>query len=250
MRKEVPYRVFTMRVEGVNLDSLSLTDVAGYLHDFADLIGAESKPRFHGITRGSARFAARVPKEDEPQVRTRGLSLKTGDAPDEAIQAQSRISQRLALHRAKRATILDHNRDKIVEIPIAEPLIASSMQSAYKQTSLQGRVIRIGGKQNIVPVEIQDTDGASYMCRAERDLAKQLAQEIFGRTIRVKGRGKWSRAADGVWAVSDFTIASFDVLEDESLEAVVGELRSIDSPWRELQDPLAEIARIRRGVIK
>lgn len=112
------FKVFTLHIEGVNIDQISLEDIGQYLTDLSELLGRDASPRYHALKRGSLTIAAKVPREREIDVKTRGFLLRTGDAPEEAVRARQRISKRLGMHHAKKATLLDATRDKIIDIPI------------------------------------------------------------------------------------------------------------------------------------
>jgi hypothetical protein len=139
------FRVVTLKIEGVNIDRLPLEDIGAYLEDFAELLGKDVEARYHSITRGSLRLKAKVRPDREIDVKTRGFSLRTGDAPEDAVRAQERISRRLGIHRAKRATLLDSTDAKIVEIPVERPLLEQAkIPNLVRSASLQGKIILIG----------------------------------------------------------------------------------------------------------
>jgi hypothetical protein len=220
------------------------------LADFAKLLGIDAEPRFDSIKRtGSFSLKARVPRDKEIDVKTRGFLLRTGDAPEDAILARDRIARRLGVHRAKSATLLDSQQSKVVEIPVIRPLPnVPNVPSLTRASTLQGKIVRIGGRQDTVSVELQDVDGQIYLCKASREVAKKLAREMFDSTIRVHGHGRWTRDGDGIWRVDEFHISSeFEILEDDSLVDVLKDLRSIKSGWKDLDDPGAEMELIRSG---
>jgi hypothetical protein len=241
------FKVFTLHIEGVNIDNVTLKDIGQYLSDFAELLGKDASPRYHSIKRGSLTIAAKVRAECEIEVKTRGFLLRTGDAPEDAVRATQRISRRLGIHRARRATLLDPAQTKVMEIPIEKPASQIETPTLSRAGALQGKIIRLGGKQEIVSVEIQDVDGHIYLCRARRDLAKQLAREMFDQTILVHGTGKWRRGDDATWYVEDFQISQFEVLDADNLGEVVKQLRSIPSAWLDQEDSLDKLEKLRHG---
>jgi hypothetical protein len=243
------FKIFTLHIEGVNIDNVTLDDIGHYLSDFADLLGSDASPRYHSIRKGSLNLAAKVPADKEIDVKTRGFLLRTGDAPEDAIRAKQRISKRLGIHRARKATLLDPSQTKVIEIPIEKPAGQIEVPALSRSSSLQGKVIRLGGKQDIVSVEVQDVDGHIYACRAKRDLVKRLVREIilFESTVRVHGTGKWRRDDDGVWYVEEFLIADFEVLDDDSLTDVVAQVRRIPSAWINQEDSFDQLAKLRSG---
>lgn len=249
MLKSEDFRVFTLHIEGINLNTLPLETIGELLGDFAQLLGKDVNPKFHRIGPGSIKLAAKVRVENEIDVKTRGFLLRTGEAPDDAVRAQNRISKRLGVYHAKKATLVDRTDTKIFEIPIERQSSAlTQIAPIARSGSLQGQVIRIGGKQDIVTVDIQDVDGHVYSCRAKREAARLLAHEIFGPTVRVYGTGKWRRADDGIWYVEDFLInGQFDVLDDAPLDKVLMEMHRIKSQWHDNADSFEELGYIRNG---
>jgi hypothetical protein len=243
------FKIFTLHIEGVSIDNVTLDDIGHYLEDFAELLGKDASPRYHSIRKGSLKIAARVPAEREMDVKTRGFLLRTGEAPEDAIRARRKISKRLGIHRARKAILLDPSNAKVIEIPIERPASQVVVPALSRSGSVQGKVIRLGGKQDIVSVEIQDVDGYIYLCRAKRDLVKRLVREIelFDSTIRAHGSGKWVRGDDGVWYVEDFLIAEFEILDADSLVAVVAQLRTIPSAWIDREESFDQLAKLRSG---
>ena len=125
-----------------------------------------------------------------------------------------------------------------------EPLVFGPFwQSGY----LIGSVILVGGKSDPASVKIIDGSGESHLCKARRDTLKRLRGYLYEGPIRVTGRGKWFRNAEGVWRLDQFDIEDFEPLEDESLSAAIAQLQTIDGDWKEHQDPLGELDKIRHG---
>jgi len=63
--------------------------------------------------------------------------------------------------------------------------------------------------------------------------------------VRLVGRGRWSRDADGVWTLEDFKIESFQPLKDAPLSEALTELRAVKGEWGE--NALDELGDIRHG---
>jgi len=80
-------------------------------------------------------------------------------------------------------------------------------------------------------------------------MARRLAPCLFGGTIRVSGNGRWKRPADGRWELVRFDIRDFEVLDETPLAEVVDRLRAVRrSGWPEIDDPVAELQRLRDEV--
>ncbi len=102
-----------------------------------------------------------------------------------------------------------------------------------EEGSLDGVVIRLGGRDDTIPVHLEDSEGAIYQCQASVELSKQLAQHYRGSTVRVYGGGRWVREESGSWTLLDFNISRFEVIDDSLLTDVVTKLRAVKGgEWR------------------
>jgi hypothetical protein len=149
-------KIVTLVIQGVNIDNLSLEDIGEYLADFAELLGKDTDARYHSIKQ-ARQFGtkSKIPTEREIDVKTRGFLLRTGDAPEDALRARERIARRIGINHAKRALLLDSTESKVIEIPVEKPLPAvAKVPSFVRAGSLQGKVIRVGGRQETVSVEL------------------------------------------------------------------------------------------------
>jgi hypothetical protein len=86
-----------------------------------------------------------------------------------------------------------------------------------------------------------------HIIYAKRGLAKEIANHLFTSVVRVEGIGKWTRTAGGVWDMQTFQAHSMHVIQDTDLEKNIGELRSIESGWKQLKDPLGKLDQVRHG---
>ena len=116
----------------------------------------------------------------------------------------------------------------------------------YELGELDGVVIKIGGKDDTVPVLLEGENCVYFHCNTARDVARKLASHLFGQPVRVTGRGKWRRTPEGAWELDNFDIKSFEVLDEMPLEEAVAALRAIEgSDWNTMDDPQAEFKRLR-----
>lgn len=143
--------------------------------------------------------------------------------------------------------MIDDNNKKVIEFPLPE--LAPAFGPVTQPGSLQGVLIKIGGRDETVPVHLQD-GSQYYKCTATRAMAKELRSQLFEGIIRVYGVGKWIRDENGEWMLENFKISGWEPLNDEVLEAVIGRMRIAESGWDKIEDPLNEARRIRKGESK
>lgn len=241
--------VFFLKINGITPQKMRLDDLAEYMLDFSKLLGAEHSPRFYRVTKSSTNIGAAIPREDEPDTKNRLFLVKSGHGPQEALTAKENVSSRMGRNMAKGASVIDHSGSALIEIPVAMPLPTLPTSPVFTRAgSIQGEVIRLGGKQEVVGVQIEDVDGVVYPCKASRDIARKLGPYLYGKTIRVHGIGKWRRDQGGVWVIEDFSIQAIDEhLYDEKLDVAVKRLQAIPSQWKSLDDPHQALEQIRSG---
>lgn len=133
---------------------------------------------------------------------------------------------------------------KFLELP---RIVAPQFGPVTQLGTLEGVVIKLGGRDASVPVHIQDGKNY-YKCWTSRQKAKELAKYLFGAPIRVIGKGKWQRNLDGEWILDQFQIADYEELDNGTIPEVVERFRAIpNSGWDEIDDPMSELTRIRKG---
>ncbi len=224
-------------------DTLPMARLAEYMSDLAAMYGERESVHFVKLEKSSAVLVQRVDGDALPKVRNRVLQARDGLGP--GVDAYKRVNQLLREDHAV-GEIVEEAGTTIVQFPgrlqpETEPF------GPFSQTgTLDGQVIRLGGKGASVPVHLQSETGGTYICTATRDLAKQLGRYIFGPEVRIAGTGRWLRGGDGEWKLDGFSISSFEPLRNEPLSAVVARLRDTPgSDWNNAEDPWSDLKRIR-----
>ncbi len=135
----------------------------------------------------------------------------------------------------------------VIDFPGRSTLLAEEA-IVHETGELIGSVIRVGGKDETVPLLLQDTDGTPYNCTATRTIARELAHHLFGDLVRVQGVGKWHRTAGSTWELESFKVKSWEPMDQSNLEDVVAALRRVEgSQWNSFDDTQAELQKLRQG---
>ena len=233
-------------IDGFRPETLPMGRLAGYMADLAKLLGSESGVHFDKVKEGSAKLIHYVDEGVRPEVEQRLRLVKRGDADADAQSAVMAINQKLA--EDGKTAYLKQGRGKLLVFD--GRVVPDSKKPDYgpitQPGTLEGTLIRLGGRDDTKPVHLQDGDKV-HICNANSAVAKRLAP-FYERQIRVSGNGRWSRTEDGSWELEHFNITDFEELQDESLTVVVERLRRIPgNGWLNLSDPLEELERIREG---
>jgi len=240
------YRTVKFKIQDFTPHTLPMARLAEYLADFAALLGNEQAVHFRRVADGSAELISEVDEPEFAVVRRRAQDAAKGFGPPEAIRAYRSINAKLKQDSTTGQVEADRGA-RILRFPGVHAEEPVTFGPFNQQGALDGVLIKIGGKDETIPVHLED-EGRNYICNATREMAKKLAPYLFGNPIRVHGTGRWTRDANGSWVLIGFNIANFEPLDNDPLPVVVERLREIpNNEWQKVGDPLGELKRIRRG---
>lgn len=110
--------------------------------------------------------------------------------------------------------------------------------------SIDGIITGIRGKDETIHITLQSEGQQISGIETNRTIAKQLGAKLF-EPVRLFGRGRWARDADGNWSLVAFKVESFEGLRDVPLSTALEELRSIPTEWTDKS--YGELGMIRHG---
>ncbi len=238
--------IFDFRIDAWKPDTLPMARLAEYLARLAVVFGSQEKVYFLKVRKGSAVPEIHVQETAAANVYARLQLVGTGKGPDDAKKSIQHINGLLrddnasaVLREKGGAVVIDFPGQKT---PLAEEAIV------HETGELIGSVIRVGGKDETVPLLLQDTDGTPYKCTATRTIARELAHHLFGDLVRVQGVGKWHRTAGRTWELESFKVKSWEPMVQSNLVALVAALRTVEgSQWNSFDNPQAELQKLRQG---
>jgi hypothetical protein len=227
--------------------SLPMARLAEYVAALASLLGEQANVHFRSIEPGSAVLVATIDPPAQPKVSARLVAVRDGGGPSDARKAFADLDEMLRKDNATGA-LSDDALGVVVEFPgrnKPEPLVYGPFR---QDGTIDGQLIRVGGKDETVPVHLRD--GAiihtGLVCTPE--IARRIAPHLYGPTLRVHGAGTWFRTGVSEWELRNFRINEFEVLDDAPLLTVVGKLRRVKgSDWSTVPDPVAALLAERHG---
>lgn len=241
-------REYRFKIEAYSPETMPLGFLTDCLKDLIEILGNEKNLHLMRVDRSSACPVIWIDPEIEPEIKERARELKKHAAPPMAMEATARLNRRLRLHNTT-GEFAGPQRNNVIIFPGVEPPVTEYGPFAQLGT-LDGVPVMIGGKSDPVPVHLEGRNGEPYNCQAARPKAKEIAPYLFTTIIRAHGTGKWIRKAEGTWKMESFLISGFDPLceiGEVSLKTAIEELRAIPAEWKELDDPIGELKRIRYG---
>jgi hypothetical protein len=238
-------REYRFAIDAYSPETMPAARLAEYVADLVKVFGYGDNVHLVGIEPGSTIPVLLVDYEAEPKVREQVRSVKRKDGPPEAMKAWEDIDKRLAEDNAT-AVVIDPAKTRILPFPGRERKAALTYGPFTQPEVCQGVPIMLGGKNDPVPVHLEDGN-ETHIVLVKRSLAKQMAEHLFTSVIRVSGKARWIRDANGKWELQSFRGDAFEVIGSATLKDSIQRMRDIPAEWKELKDPLAEVTKIRHG---
>jgi hypothetical protein len=239
-------RKYRFRIDAFSVDSLPMARLAEYMAGLAALLGECERVHFSHLEAGSAVLVSNVEPMAFPKVEERVSQVRQGSGPKDAMQAYKAIDTMLASDGAT-AVLVSPSESNVIEFPgrlRPKPVRYGPFREVG---TLDGRIIRIGGRDETIPVWLKDGD-VVYNCNVRgEEVARRLAPHYLNGIVRLRGSGKWVREEDGTWKLEQFDVADFEVLDDSPMVEVVGKLRAVEGGiWHESDDALSDLVGLRR----
>src|SRR2546430_16124101 len=219
--------------------------LAQYLGELAQLLGERERVHFSHLEAGSAVLVSNIEPQAASKVAERLHQVSQGDGPKDAIEAFKNLDTMLAKDNAV-AVLISPSQSNVLEFPGRTRPKPVRYGPFREVGTLDGTVIRIGGRDETIPVWLRSGD-IEYHCNAREDVARRLASYYLNGVVRVHGSGKWLREENGSWVLLQFDIVDFVTLDDSSLSDVVKRLRTVEGgEWHESDDEVGDVLGLRR----
>jgi hypothetical protein len=242
----MPKKELHFNIDGTSPHILPMARLAEYLRELASILGSEEGVHFLRVGEGSADCTMEVDEDEEAAIITRVQNVTVGDAPKESIKAYESLRALLQQDELSAELELD-NGEVILEFPLPSDKQEETFGPFWQDGTLDGILVKIGGLDDTIPVHLIN-EGSHYICNTTKEVAKELAHRLYGSPIRVHGKGKWYRNAEGQWEMRWFNIDHFEDLDDASLTELVARLRAIpDNDLMSSKDPIGDMLKIRHG---
>jgi hypothetical protein len=233
---------YRFRIDAYTPETMPMARLAEYLTELAMILGEPTAVHLVRLEPGSTVLVHKIEREAIPKVRERASSVRRGSAPRDAVRAYRAINKLLRDDNGV-GVLQEKTGAEIIRFPGREET-EEKFASIRQHGSIDGEILRVGGPQKYVPVLLQSEDQLIAGCWADRRIAKELAQRLF-EPVRLFGRGRWSRDADGKWNLEQFIVESFEALRSEQLSDALSRLRAIPIAWGD--DAYADLQAVRHG---
>ncbi len=215
--------IYELYIDAFTPQTIPMARLAGYMISFAELLGHREHVHFGDLKEGSLAVAARVDEVAQRKVEKRVEEIRYGVGPEIARKALREIDDKLAEDHAVGCVL--RGKAKLIEFPGRTRPVEAKLGPVEQPGALDGEIIQVGGRDETINVHLKAGDQIHF-CVTSKELARRLAQHIFGAPVRVHGRGIWARMASGAWILKKFEIAGFETLEETSLSKMFEGLRA------------------------
>lgn len=248
--------IYKLNIEGVqNPATLPMARLAGYMVDFAALLGEQEHVRFAALEAGSAVISASVAAVAAPKVGERVAVAADGNATGDLRKALNSLNRRLAADNATGRLTASSNRGgeaAALSLPGRGYARQSEQPFNYgvvrQPSAIDGIPVSVGGSNRVAQVVLHHHGGVRPRVDITREQAMAIAQYLYRKTIRLHGAGDWLRDENGQWRLKKLRVDEFEVLDDAPLSETLERLRAIrGSGWAKLDNPFAFLCDLRYG---
>jgi hypothetical protein len=245
-------QIYELKIDAFTPSTISMKRLAEYMAVFAGLLGEHDHIHFVGLEQGSARVLARCDSGPAEQiVRERLFQIEQGvSLPKDIEKSCETLIEYLTKDNADAEIIPPYGMGNVISIAGRSKTKPLRYGPFKQDISLEGKIYRLGGKDQTVPLGILLVDGGTESASTKnRQLAVELKKYLFEDIVlRLKGQANYFRNEDSGWQVESIIIDSFEELDSRALTEIVGDLKQIkDFGWAEIDDITKELRRIRTG---
>lgn len=232
---------YRFKIGAYSPSKIPLERLGQYMEQLAEILGETDRVHFGGLARGSTVIVAKIENEATPKVHDRVAKVKSGSGPSEARRAYQAVNRMLREDNANGSL-----KGDAVILPFpGRDQTQEQFAAVRQQGSVDGKIVSVTGRDKSAHITllVEDQSVAGFQTN-NRALAKQLAQK-WDEPVRLHGRGRWQRDAEGIWSLVDFRIESFEPLEETTLSAALERLRAIPTEWGD--NAYTELQELRHG---
>lgn len=217
---------YVFRIDAFTPDTLPMARLAEYLAALAKMLGHPEHTHFVRVEEGSAKLVHKVDPVDAPKVEIRLNNVRIGSGTKDAMAAKQTLEELLANDNA--VGTLNEARTGRVIVPFVgrnrvKPLTFPPFR---EDTTIDGQVVSIGGRDSTAHATLQDGDVFHVNLTMKREVARELAQLLYGPIVRLHGNGRFERMPDGVWKMLDFRVERFELLDERPIAATLEAIRA------------------------
>jgi hypothetical protein len=237
---------FSLRIKGFTPDSLPLGRMGEYVSALAELIGDDVQASFERVTKGSAQLKVKIKDDDVDLVIKKMQLAPVSDEGSQVRRGYEKIQYLLSVDKTS-AEFRPAKGAVILKFPGA-PKNIIRLATMKEMGEINGRIIKVGGRDDTIPVAIRTPEGVIINCNSSVEMARNLKKYLLEPIdIILSGEGKWQRSEGGSWEIIDFKITGVSEIDFIGFSSELEKVRDLGSGWDDVQDVDLELDRLRYG---
>lgn len=227
---------FDFHIENYTPETLPFNRLLEYLTQLKKLF-KDCDVHFIEVKKGSAAPAFQVNRDDSDKIESIISTFDQSEYYDGMFEL---------LRKDQTNAYFTKNNKVIFRFTGVNDNIKQEEKEVKEFSTLEGTIIKIGGKDETIPVTITDLDNPekTYKCNTSKDIAIELAKHLFA-SIQVEGNASWLRKENKTWELKKFDIKNFCVLDDTPAVSVIKNNLILDEDWCKTNDLRSYAKKIR-----
>lgn len=217
---------YELEIGAYSPETIPMSRLAEYMTALADLLGEKDHVHFDNLETGSTVLGVTIQPEARQRTRVRLQEAQTADAESDTYKPWERLNNLLRDDNATGA--LKSHGAEVLKFPGCREIRPPVIGPFNKHTEIDGILVRIGGRDKTAHALIEDPEGNVQSCDVKRDLARQLAEHLFGAPIRLSGEGRWKRNEQEQWELVRFRVTDFKPLGNDTLADSIAAIRRLE----------------------
>lgn len=217
---------YELKIGAFTPATIPMARLAEYMGAFADLLGDRDRVHFEKLDPGSTVLAVNIQPEARARTKQRIREARSADIDDTTYKPFKRLNQLLREDNAD--GVITAKGAQVIHFPGCREVLPAIVGPFNKHTDLDGVLVRIGGRDKTAHAQIEDAEGRTWNCEVNHDMARRLAQYLFGAPVRLSGEGRWLRNEQAEWELKRFKATTFKVLGERTLQASIGAIRRLE----------------------
>lgn len=204
MARQGKPREYRFKIDDYTPETMPLGFLTECLNQLAKVLGDDQHLHLMRVEKSSTSPVIWIDAEAEAGIKERAREIKQGTAAPSVVAAVGELNKTLRNHKTKASLIGPRKNNVIpfpgIELPVSEIIEYGPVNQAG---TLDGVPMTVGGTQKNAWIHLRGRQKhEQYNCTASHAKAKDIAQYLFTKIIRVRGlavgydkmtvRGRWS----------------------------------------------------------
>lgn len=215
----------TLKLHGTDPDTLPLASLSKYLSCLDKLYGGKEIKSLADVELGCACLKIAVDDADYDEALQHIRQASEGKAAKKYMDPYNQLLGQIEKDGYEGEFYA--GKVRIVRLPTKKRSTRSEALTQKMACSVKGCLYSVGGKDDTIPIRIEDMEGKVVMGETNQTLATALGKDLF-KHIHAHGEGEWEQSVvGGSWQLRKIVISSYEVIENLDPKSAFNKLREL-----------------------